>query len=345
MADVSAFTPDFANLSSSAAGAPQANVQETQQRAGLISQQSQTAGMQNQITRASMPLIMQAIQEAQADQSGVNPGGPDNGSANTPTTSGVQFGDHNQLLEEKLRDQNFVPPYLPGELQRVVQLTRLAGIPGMAGDYAKAQLAAVQTKRQARIDTTTATNQLKMGNMYDTATAGYSVDPNGDRPGASLQALDAIDQQDADVIRQQATDPKTGKLDITKADDMAQQHMGHVAAVSHLYSGRPTHDVNGQLVDDKTSQAVVGQKQLYTGSTSEQLGADRQWAKGTVPVTMTDGSTENQPRWSAPKQQGGLGMTPDQYAHQQDQARRKLLDLKTPSTDKGGPPVPPPEAK
>jgi hypothetical protein len=355
ISDNGAFNSNLANIASANYGPTAVAGQlNTAANTAVQTQQAQAAGMQNQITKASMPLIMQALNEAGADVSGANPGNPEAGqgkqapgtanAANADQSGSVdQFGTSGQL-EDTIRNQNFIQPYTQSEMQQLTKWTSMAGLPGTAGDMAKARLAALQTQRQARIDNQTASNQRNMGNMYDSSAAVATADPNGESPGATFSAFKAADPQDAGVIQKEATDPITGKFDPVQADTLARDHSNRLAAVSHLYSGRPTSMNNGQLIDDKTAQPVQGQKQLYTGSTATQLGEDRKWAQEPIPTTMTDGSTENQPRWKAPKEQGGFGgsVTPDQYALQQDQARRKLATAGTPSADAGGPQVAPP---
>jgi hypothetical protein len=350
ISDNGAFNSNLANIASANYG-PTAttNQASVQANTALTGQQVQQQTMNTQIQKATMPLIMQALNEATADSSGANPGNPQAGlGAQAPGTQNAANADQSGNaswynggnLEDTIRDQNFVQPYTQGELKSL-QLIKAIVI----GDpqRGKALFDMMTTQRQARIDNQTANNQLKMGNTYDTASAVATADPDGDSPGATYSAFKAADPKDAAIIQKEATDPVTGKFDPVKADTMARDYSSHLAAVSHLYSGRPTKDNNGQLVDEKTDQAVVGQKQLYTGSTATQLGEDRKWAQESIPVTMTDGSTENQPRWKAPKEQGGLGgITPDQYALQQDQTRRKLTNSGAPATDGGGAPVTPP---
>ena len=285
-----------------------------------------------------MPMITQAINEANADQSGSNPGNPAagqraktiNGQSASDDQSGTGYGYDGAGIETGLRNANYVQPWTDQEKQQLVQWSRLAGLPGPAGDMAKAKVAALQTQRQARIENQTAQNQNAMGNMYDSWGAASTADD-------PLQALASVPGGKS-VASQIAL--KYGN-DRDGAEEEAKAFLEHGAAVAHLYSGRPTHDVNGQLVDDKTDQNVIGQNQVYRGSTSEQLGADRKWASEDIPVTFSDGSTGRRQRSLVPVSMGGLGgITPDQYALQQDQARRKL-PAALQAKDPGGPPVNP----
>ena len=355
MADIA--PASFLNLNAPAQTAAETGL--INQNAGLVNQQTQQAAMNTDVQRASMPLIMQALTEASADRSDSNPGNPDAGIGGTGSLmspaaraaradrSGVEAPLYEQQsLEDTMRDKNFVQPYTPQELQMLKVGTALSMNPNNPG-AGKALIDRMMAQRQARIDNTTATNQLNMGNVYDKAAAVSAVDTSSS-PGARLAALDAIDKPDADAIRKKATGPD-GKLDPVLADDLAKQYTDHLAAVSHLYSGRPTKVENGQLIDEKTAQAVVGQKQTYTGSTAEQLGADRKWAQEQVDVPLTSGGSVKMPRWKAPAQYSGMigpdgnaigdgNLTPDQYALQQDQMRRKLPPEQR--TDSGGPSVP-----
>lgn len=333
---------------------------ETQQ-AGLVSQQAQSAQMNNQIQRATMPLILQTIQESQADMSGANPGNPEAGQGKigapggegggpagpATTESGVTPSWYNSdSVEDAFRQQNYIQPWTDQELQMLKYGTALSMSPNNAAAGA-AIVARVQTQRQARIDNQTAQNQLRMGNTYDASAAVHNRDPDGDQPGSTFAMLAATDKPAAAGIRSAATDAN-GNFNAAAADALARQYSGHIAAVSHIYAGRPTDMVNNQLVDKATGQAVVGQAQLFVGSTPEQRGNDRQFALTPIPVKFTDGTTQDMPRWKAPVDQGGFGgkVTPDQYMLQQDRARRiqpNNPDGSPAIPDVGGPPVRPPQ--
>jgi hypothetical protein len=322
-------------------GLSQAQQGQASASANLTNQQAQAAAMQNRLTQAAMPMALQAISEASADQSGANPGNPAagqtavrsiNGQSSTDDDTGTGYGYDGANLETGLRNANYVPPYTQAEQQQLYKWSSLSGLPGMAGEMAKAKLQALQTQRQARIDTMTAQNQQNMGNMYDTwSAASKAPDP--------LSALAAVPGGSPVAAQINANHPD----DPDGAREEAKAFLEHGASVSHLYSGRPTKDVNGQLIDEKTSQPVTGQKQVYLGSTPEQLGNDRKWAAEDVEVPTVSGTNIKMARWRAPEQYGGFGgkVTPDQYALQQDQARRKLSSAAQ-SMDSGGPPVPTP---
>lgn len=341
MADVAA--QPFINFGQQAAeiGQTKASTALTGEQARGAGQQADTATMNNEIQRASMPLIMRSMQEAYADQSSGNAGNQERAAER----SGVNAEDggwasRNGSIEDSFRNQNFVEPVTQQEQAMLRYGTALSMSPNNAA-AGKALIDRMQTQRQMRIDQQTAHNQLRNGNIYDSATAVHNTDPEGDTPGAALQSLDAIDKPDAAAIRKLATD-SSGKFDVAKADDMAREHAGHIAAVSHLYSGRPTKDVNGQLVDEKTDQPVTGQQHLYTGSTGDQLAKDREYAKEPIEVPLTTGGTTKMARWQAPEGPGGgFGgkVTPEQYALQQDRVRRNQPPDQR--ADKGGPPVTP----
>jgi hypothetical protein len=341
ISDNSAFSSNMANIAAAQYGPTattnQANVQAN---TALTGQQTQSASMQNQITQASMPMLMQAMSEASADMSSTNPGNvaagqgkqaPGTANAANADQSGDQSGgvaafNDTGKLADTLRNQNFVPPYIQSEMQTLSRFGKLSGIPGMVGDYAKQQIAVMEKQRQARIDSATANNQRNMGNMYDTATAVAKRDPNGLSPGTTFQAFAASDAPDAAIIKNEATDPVTGNFDPVQADTLARNHSKALGAVSHLYSGRPTHMDNGQLVDDKTGQPVTGQDQIFTGLTGEQRATYRNFALEKVDVPHKNGVTTQEPRFSAPKPYGFGGLTPDQYVAQQDRVARNLPD-------------------
>jgi hypothetical protein len=302
-----------------------ANTAQTQAQTQLTSQQAQQQAMNTQVQRASMPLIMQALNEANADQSSSNPGAP----SQAPTTPGAQNpgqqaaqGDQSgswynaDSLEDTLRKKNYVTPYTPQELQMLKTGTALSMNPNnpQAG---KALVDRMQTQRQARIDTQTAQNQLLMGNTYDAATAVAT------KGKGAYQSLAAVDPADAAAIAKDTTDA-SGNFDEDAADTKATQYASHLAAVSHLYSGRPTDMNNGQLVDTKTGQAVTGRDQLFTGLDAK--GRQAEWDKAVEPVKWTtpDNVEHQDERWRAPTAYGGYGgkLTPSQAVLAADQAAR-----------------------
>jgi hypothetical protein len=289
---------------------------------GLTQQQAQSAAMQNQIQRASMPLIMNALNQATADQSGSNPGSTTAGGAGGPAARQDQSGVlYNQdSLEDTLRNQNYVTPYTPQEM-KMLQASKTLSIADPA--RGKAMFDQMNAQRQARIDMQTSQNQNAMGNTYDAATAVATRDPDGKTPGATFSALEATDPQDAAAIRAQAT--TDGQFDPAYADQLAGKYANHLAAVSHLYSGRGTKIENGQLIDEKTGQAVTGQTQTFTGLTGEQMQKEHDFWAGEMKYTTPDGVEHTQARWQAPVAYGGLGgkMTPAQAALAADQAARR----------------------
>jgi hypothetical protein len=367
IADNGAFNAQLANISSQNYGpTATANQGLVGAQTQLASQQAQQAAMQTQIQRATMPLIQQALSEASADQSSANAGNPNAGMgtkqgpgpggdfSQTADSSGSDaFSYPDQAagyIEDRLRGQNYVPPYTPQEM-KALQLAKTIGIADP--QRGKSMFDMMDSQRKARIEMQTAQNQQKMGDLYDTTAAVHNADPDGATPGQTYAMLAQADPPDAATIAKQvakesgkAFDPKDTAM-LTRADDLAREYSGHVAAVSHLYSGRPTHDKDGQLVDDRTNQPVAGQEHLYTGSTSEQLAKDREWAMSDVEVPLTTGGTVKMPRWQAPAKYNGMTangkpvdggvMTPDQWAAQQDRVRRGLpVGMRT---DGGGPPV------
>ena len=290
--------------------------------AALTGQQAQSAAMSNQVQRASMPLIMSALKEATDDQSGSNPGNPAGGGggpAARSDQSGVLY-DANSL-EDKLRNQNYVTPYTPQEL-KMLQASKTLSIADPA--RGKAMFDSMNANRQARIDMQTSQNQNAMGNTYDAATAVATRDPGFKTPGATFSQLEAADPQDALAIRRQAVD-ENGQFDPAYADQLAGKYANHLAAVSHLYSGRPTKMENGQLIDEKTAQAVTGQAQTFTGLSAEQMQKAHDFWAGEMKWTTPDNSEHTAARWQAPTQYGGLGgkMTPNQAAMAADQAARR----------------------
>lgn len=322
MADVSAVP--FINFNEPGLTAAQTGL--TQAQTGVAQQQAQQQAMNTQIQRATMPLIMRSIQEASADQSGANPGNPEIAATEQARAdqSGVSPSDFygvNQagMLEDALRRQNYIQPYTQQELQMLKYGTALSMNPNTAAG-GKAIVDRMQTQRQARIDNQTAANQLSMGDTYDAAAA---VATKGE---GAFRALLAVDPADARAIN-----PAAARGDIApSADDDAKatKYAQHLAAVSHLYSGRPTKMENGQLYDERTGQAVVGRDQLFTGLNADQRQKEFDRATEQIEWTTPDNVIHKDERWKAPVEYGGYGgkLTPAQAVLAADQAARHAPD-------------------
>ena len=319
MADISPVP--FINFNQSGLTAAQQGL--TQAQTGVAQQQAEQQAMNTQIQRATMPLIMRSIQEASADQSGANAGNPEVGRAQAAAEqSGVAGsipGYSADSLEDTLRRQNYIQPYTQQELQMLKAGTALSMNPNNPG-AGKALIDRMEAGRQARIANMTAANQLQMGNTYDAATAVAS------KGEGAFKALLAVDPQDARAINPAAA---AGNAEPTADDDAkATTYARHLAAVSHLYSGRPTKMENGQLVDEKTGQAVTGRDQLFTGLTAEQR--QKEWDRATEVIKWTtpDNVEHSDERWKAPVAYGGYGgkLTPAQAVLAADQAARHAPD-------------------
>jgi hypothetical protein len=313
IADNGAFNSNLGNIQAAQWG-PNATTQR-----GLTQAQTQQQLMSNQVQRASMPLIMQALNEATADQSASNPGAPSSpgapGAAARADQSGTQDNWYNaDSLEDKLRNQNYVPTYTAQEM-KMLQASKSLSIADPA--RGKALFDNMNAQREARMAQQNSQNQLQMGNVYDAAS---SVATKGQ---GAFNALMAVDPQDAAAIKKDSTDAE-GNFDADAADAKATQYAKHLAAVSHLYSGRPTDMQNGQLVDTKTGQAVTGRDQLFTGL--DEKGRQAEWDKAveTIKWTTPDNVEHQDERWKAPTAYGGYGgkMTPAQAVLAADQAAR-----------------------
>jgi hypothetical protein len=298
------------------------------QQAALTSQQAQQAAMATQIQRASMPMIMQTMNEAYSDQSGANPGNPDAGIAALPNgtvppgmtrAAAAPTADYTGVnVEDALRTQNYVQPFTPQE-QNMVRMGTMMSFNPQTAAAGTALVERAKTQAAMRVANQTALNQLKMGNMYDTSASVF------DAPlPQAMSLLQQVNPAAAASLQAQAA------KDGSDPNQLAHDYAGHLAAVPHLYSGRPTHSDNGQLIDDKTEQPVAGQAQTYTGLTPEQRQKtidswNQEW-KWTTP----DGRDHTDARWRAPSAYGGLDgkITPYQAALFADQAVRQ----RTPGT-------------
>jgi hypothetical protein len=305
-----------------------ANTSLANAQTGVVSEQAKQEAMNTQIQRATMPMIMQAMSEATADQSGANPGNHEAGGGAAPggvpgpasqraaaDQSGARPLYSQDSLEDTLRNNNYVQPYTQQELQMLKIGTALSLNPKTAA-AGTAMVERMKVSQQARTQNQTAQNQNKMGNVYDAATAVATKGPG------SFKALLATDPQDAAAINPAAA---RGDIEPTADDDLkATQYAKHLAAVSSLYTGRPLKMENGQIYDERTGQAIQGRDQLFTGLGPKELQAEYDKAREQIPWTTPDGVEHKDERWRAPEKYGGYGgkLTPAQAALAADQAAR-----------------------
>lgn len=324
MADISA--QPFINYGASIAGQENtaANTGLTRAQTQLTGEQASQEAMNTQVQRATMPMIMHALTEASADQSGMNPGNPVAGAG---MRAGRAAGDQPDTgyaadsLEDKVRNTNYVPPVTPQEEQMLKLGTAMSLNPKTAAGGA-AMIQRMQTQRQMRIETATAQNQNKMGNIYDAATAVADyADKNGGK--GAWKMLEKTDPADAKAIADSSKNAD-GDFDEDQADFKAANYAKHLAAVSSIYNGRPLKMENGQLFDERTGQKVTGRDQLFTGLGPKELQAEYDKAREPMKWTTPDNVEHQDERWHAPIEYGGYGgkLTPAQAALTADQAAR-----------------------
>jgi len=320
MADVA---PSFLNYGGIASQEnTMANTAVQGAQAGLVGEQAKQAAMQTEVQRASMPLILGAINDATRDQSGANSGNPDAvpGAAASRAASADKSGVNSDWyqaddIENSLRTKNYVSPYTPQEL-KMLQTSKTLSIADPA--RGKAMFDMMEANRKARMETQTAGNQLQMGNLYDGMDAITSLDPKAP-PGTAANLMRAIAPQTM------ATIEKLSQADGVDLDTEVRRYAGHVAGVAHMYAGRPTEMQNGQLIDKTSGKQVTGIDQIFTGLTPEQRQKEFDYWNETAKWTTPDGVEHTDARWKMPVEYGGHGgkLTPEQSVLAADQAARQ----------------------
>jgi hypothetical protein len=276
MADVSSVP--FINYAGQQADAQATQAQAGQSRAqtGLINQQTQTAAMQNQLMKARMPLIMQALSDFSDDsqgasgkdnQSGVAPTAP----ASSPGAAGAGVDDPNSSwydpanADAGLRQRLFVPPVTPQEAQRI-QRAALIGDQGL--------LESEKARRQFRVEQQTAASQYTANNGYEALSSVVDADA-----GNAMAQLEAIAPDTVAKIRKQLPNE-------ADEDAAARAWAAHVAGTMHQYTGRKAERrPDGTAVDEVTGRPIPG---------VEKSGlSEEQWTNlakaGVALVDMDDG--------------------------------------------------------
>jgi hypothetical protein len=318
-----------------------ANLQN--QEANVQSQQAQQQAITTELMQRSKPLYLQAISDAQAAMTGTPAAnaqaptgyqaqeadasgtGPTPGAGATPPmASGPRYDDEGAIADS-IRAQNYVQPFTPGEQKLYMAGAALASLPGAAANPALLKIA--QYQNQFRVANQSKLNQLRSNQLYDVMTAVQ--DPNNPDPLGALRAVPGQQSVVAQIMADHPNDPK-GQA------DAARRYAQVTAFNLHQYTGNPQELQNGVLIDKTRGTAVTGQDQVLTGLTTEQKAKAYQYANEQIKVTQTDGEETYMPRWQAPVDQGGLGMSPEAYvARQNALALRHLNDPTQPSPGAG----------
>jgi hypothetical protein len=280
-------------LQAAQTGQAQAQTGLTQANTQLTQQQAQAAAMQNQLLKARLPLIMQALSDyndntsdtsgAVGTQQPTSGGSQSNGQPDTsavlpaagssPETSWYKPN----TIDAALRSQYFVPPVTPQEAQRI-QRAALIGDPGL--------LDAAKQQRQLRVEQQTAASQYGANNMYDAMQAVSDASP-----GTALEQLEAVAPNTAKRIRDMIPDE-------ADEDAAARAYAAHVGGAVHQYTGRPVdYRADGTPIDKVTGKPVAG---VEKSGLSEQQWADLA-KSGNNLVDMNDGQGHivKVPQWRA----------------------------------------------
>lgn len=285
MADVSALpVQDWGNMMTSF-GKGIADQQQTQAQTGLIQQQTQTAGMQNQLMRARMPLIMHALQDFNTSQNGGSDasgegaapaGGSDSSGATAPDASKNWYDP--ARVDAGLRQRFFVNPAgSPQEMQSIVR-AGVIGDPGL--------LEAAKAQREIGVAQRLGQNQSDANGLYESMSSVASAPE-----GSAIDALSAISPQAAAQIRKLIPDN-------VEEDAAARQYASHVASTVHQYSGREVvPDTGGTFRDKTTGEPVTGVPNASMNQ--EQWTNLANHEQELIPVKNSDGSESQIPRWQA----------------------------------------------
>jgi len=289
MADVSSLpVTDWAGLMSSA-NLQNAQTGLTGQNAALVNQQAQAAQMQNQLTRARMPLIMQALSDysdKSSNEGGVN---------GTPTASATQKSEAAQAdesgippekswyqpaqIDSALRNRFFVPPVTSQEAQHI-QRAALIGDPGL--------LEASKQQRELRVQQQSAASQYESNNLYDAMHSVSDADP-----GHALAQLAAIAPNAAKRIKAMIPDE-------ADEDAAARAYASHVGSAVHQYTGREVvARPDGTYIDKTTGLPVHGVEK--SGMTEEQWAGLAKAGNALVDVPDGQGHMIKVTQWQANK--------------------------------------------
>lgn len=273
---------------------------QAQQAQQLTQQQTQAAQMQNQLMKARMPLIMNAISDYSDDASNesTDKGGPtvpsgatgeppdaqaDTSGANPESSESPETSWYNpQQIDAHLRSQFFVPPVTPQEAQKI-QKAAFVDPKGEMG-----LLESAKQQRQLRIDAQTGQSQYGSNNLFEAMHAVVDADS-----GHALAQLTAVAPDTAKRIKEMIPDE-------ADEDAAARSYAAHVAGVAHQYSGRETVADNAGVYRDKVTGMTV------PGVEKSGLSED-QWANlaksGSDLVDFNDGQghVTKIERWKANK--------------------------------------------
>lgn len=237
-------------------GLSQAQQGEAQARAGLMGQQAQAAGMENQITAASLPYVIKTMKDYMT-----------NASNSTGVANGAPTEDGGGPMDQRRRDRDannglttaditsananryYVNPWEQDELQQLgpASAMQMVGRPQM--------LQALQTRRQARIDQLNAQNQLSANTRYE-AFGSVGVPPGADPTGA----YDRLGAYRSDPMARTIYDYIGNKYDKPEARDQAASDFANFQASDlHPYTNRGTDQRgDGVTVDAKDRRPVPG---------------------------------------------------------------------------------------
>lgn len=288
MADVSSVpVTDWGGLMANAQ-LTRAQVPQVQAQTALTQQQTQSAEMANQIQRARMPLIMNALSDYADDASPSAPGAgggaskaPAGNDTAAPNQSGVASPETSWYdpanIDAALRSKYFVPPVTPGEA-KTIQRAALIGDPGLL-ENAKMQ-------RQFRIDQQTAASQYDANNLYDAIHTVVDAEP-----GHALAQLEAIAPNTAAKIRKMIPNA-------ADEDAAARAYAAHVGGNVHQYTGRKVVTrPDGSYVDEVTGRPIPGVEK--SGLTEDQWANLAKAGNNLVDIPTGDGGTTKVPQWRA----------------------------------------------
>jgi hypothetical protein len=242
-------------------GLSQAQQMDAQSAAALKSQQAAAAGMENQITAASLPYVIKTMKDYMTESSnntGVASGAP---TVDGGGPIGQQQRDreaNNGLTTAEITSANasryYVNPWEQNELQMLgpASAMQMVGRPGM--------MQALQARRQARLDQINAQNQYEANKRYE-AFGSVGVPEGGDPSGAysRLGALrsDPMARTIYDYIGNKYQGD--GAAQVAARDRAASDFANFQASDLHPYTNRGTEQrTDGVTVDAKDRRPVPG---------------------------------------------------------------------------------------
>jgi hypothetical protein len=297
MADVSndsGFSLGLANIASQNSGpTAMANQANTNANTQVQQQSAQAQGMENQILKARMPLILSRLHgqtAAAGDQSGVadedgSGGGPNGGGDGPNAPTGVAAQDKSAVAP----DQNFYQPdkiaagyrshfFVPAVTPQESDSLSKAFAADPTNKYGVGPQS-VMAQRDFRIAQQTQQSQLGANNEFDKMHAVTDAEEGG-----AMDILEASHPDTVAAIRRQFSKDPDAAMD---EDAAARMFAAHAAGEVHQYTGRKAVEDKAGVYRDEVTQIPIPGVEKVGLSTDQYLKLAHE---AIAPTQMDDGN-------------------------------------------------------